>query len=140
MQRLIAASLALAVLGSAACSDSPTSPNPTPTPRTINVAPTGSFGPSGTVTVTDVSGSNSNLTASLIGFDASTDHSVVIVTGSCAAPGAAALTLANISSNSSGQATIASTSVPDVDVGTGYAILFYGTTSTTSDVIACGDF
>ena len=138
MHRLIAASLALAVLGSAACSDSPTSPNPTP--RTIDVAPTGSFGPSGTVTVTNVSGSNSTLTASLIGFDASTDHSVVIVTGSCAAPGAPALTLANISSNSSGQATIASTSVPDVDVGTGYAILFYGTTSTTSDVIACGDF
>jgi hypothetical protein len=138
MQRLTAALLALAVLGSAACSDSPTSPNPTP--RTIDVAPTGSFGPSGTVTVTNVSGSNSTLTASLIGFDASTDHSVVIVTGSCAAPGAPALTLANISSNSSGQATIASTSVPDVDVGTGYAILFYGTTSTTSDVIACGDF
>ncbi|MEP7065334.1 MAG: hypothetical protein ABI889_04810 [Gemmatimonadota bacterium] len=137
MQRLIMASLALAILGAVACSDSTTAPNPTP--RTINVAKTGEFGPSGTVSITNVSGSNSNLSATLIGFDASTDHSVVIVAGSCSAPGAPALTLANLSANSSGQATIASTSVPDVDVASGYAILFYATTSTTSDVIACGD-
>jgi hypothetical protein len=137
MQRLIVVSLALTALGAVACSDSTTAP--TPTPRTISVTPTGTFGPSGTVTITNVSGSSSNLSATLIGFDASTDHSVAIVTGSCAAPGAPAVTLANISANSSGQATIASTSVPDVDVGSGYAIVFYGTTSTTSDVIACGD-
>ena len=138
MQRLIVASLALAALATAACSDSVTAPNPTP--RTINVAPTGAFGPSGTVTITNVSGSNSDLSATLIGFDASTDHSVVIVAGSCAAPGAPALTLANISANSSGQATIPSTSVPDIDVSSGYAIVFYGTASTTSNVIACGNF
>lgn len=138
MHRFIVASLALAALGTAACSDSTTAPKPTP--RTINVTPTGTFGPSGTVTITNVSGSNSDLTATLIGFDASSDHSVAIVLGSCATPGAPVVTLANISANSSGQATIPSTSVPDVDVGSGYAIVFYATTSTTSDVIACGNF
>ncbi|MEP7085732.1 MAG: hypothetical protein ABI884_00235, partial [Gemmatimonadota bacterium] len=69
----------------------------------------------------------------------STDHSVAIVLGSCASPGATSMTLANISASSSGQATIPSTSVPDAIVTAGYAIVFYATTSSTSAIIACGD-
>ncbi len=120
-----------------ACGDSITSP--APTPRTTTVTATGSFGPSGTVSVLNISGSNSTLTGNLIGFDAGTDHSVAIVLGSCASPGATSMTLANISASSSGQATIPSTSVPDAIVTAGYAIVFYATTSSTSAIIACGD-
>lgn len=120
-----------------ACGDSITSP--APTPRTITVSATDSFGPSGTVSILNASGSNSTLTGSLIGFDASTDHSVAIVLGSCASPGATVMTLANISASSSGQAAIPSTPVPDEIVTAGYAIVFYTTTSSTSEIIACGD-
>ncbi|MBK5187994.1 MAG: hypothetical protein JJD97_07090 [Gemmatimonadaceae bacterium] len=127
----------LAAFALSACSDSIT--NPTPTPRTIAVSATGSFGPSGTVSITNVAGSNSNLTATLIGFDANTDHSVAIVLGSCAAPGATSMTLANITASSSGQATIPSTSVPDALAAAGYAIVFYSGTSSTGNIIACGD-
>ncbi len=120
-----------------ACGDSIT--NPTPTPRTITVSKTGSFGPSGSVSILNDSGSNSTLTGNLNGFDASTDHSVAIVLGSCASPGATVMTLANISATSAGQATIPSTPVPDGIVTAGYAIVFYTTTSSTSAIIACGD-
>jgi hypothetical protein len=131
-------SLALAVFAFTGCGDDSTT-GPTPTPRTVQVSPTGAFGPSGTVTITNTAGSNSQLTASLIGFDASSDHSVAIVLGSCAAPGATSVTLPNISANSSGQATISSTSVPDAVASAGYAIVFYESTSSTGAVIACGD-
>jgi len=67
---------AFIVCAIAACSDSTA---PTPVPRTVQVTATGSFGPSGTVTITNVSGANSTLTANLIGFDANSSHSVAIV-------------------------------------------------------------
>ncbi|MBA2685487.1 MAG: hypothetical protein H0U66_13455 [Gemmatimonadaceae bacterium] len=130
-------SLILVACMLSACSDSITSPSPTP--RTITVSATGSFGPSGTVSILNVSGANSTLTGNLIGFDASTDHSVAIVLGSCASPGTTSMTLANIAASSSGQATIPSTSVPDAIVTAGYAIVFYATASSTSAIIACGD-
>ena len=130
-------SLILVACVLSACGDSIT--NPTPTPRTITVSATGSFGPSGTVSILDVSGPNSTLTGNLIGFDASTDHSVAIVLGSCVSPGATSMTLANISASSSGQAMIPSTPVPDAIATAGYAIVFYATTSSTSEIIACGD-
>lgn len=137
MKALTASSLAIGFLAFTACSDSITAP--TPTPHMITVSPTGAFGPSGTVTITNVSGSNSTLTGTLIGFDANTDHSVAIVLGSCASQGSTALTLPNISASSSGQATIPSTSVPDAVATAGYAIVFYANTSSTGAVIACGD-
>jgi hypothetical protein len=108
-------------------------------PHTIQVNATGSFGPTGTVTITNISGANSTLSGSLIGFDASSSHSVAILNGSCAAPGSTLVTLANIDASSSGQATIASTSVPDAAVAVGHAIVFYQSTSSTGAIIACGD-
>ncbi|MEO8881013.1 MAG: hypothetical protein ABI446_11525, partial [Gemmatimonadaceae bacterium] len=67
MKAFAGLSLILVACVLSACSDSITSP--TPTPRTITVAATGSFGPSGTVSILDVSGPNSTLTGNLIGFD-----------------------------------------------------------------------
>lgn len=120
----------------AACSDATA---PTPVPHTVNVTATGAFGPSGTVTITNVAGVNSTLTGNLIGFDANSSHSVAIVNGSCGAPGSTVLTLANIDASSSGQATIPSTSVPDDAVTAGHAIVFYESTSSTGAIVACGD-
>jgi hypothetical protein len=120
----------------AACSDATA---PTPVPHTVQVTATGSFGPSGTVTVTNISGANSTLSGDLIGFDANSSHSVAIVNGSCSAPGSTTLTLANIDASSSGEATIPSTSVPDDAVAVGHAIVFYESTSSTGAIIACGD-
>ena len=125
-----------AVCAIAACSDSTA---PTPVPHTVQVTATGAFGPSGTVTITNISGANSTLSGSLIGFDANSSHSVAIVSGSCSAPGSPVLTLANIDASSSGQATIPSTSVPDDAVAAGHAIVFYESTSSTGAIIACGD-
>jgi len=120
----------------AACSDSTA---PTPVPHNVQVTATGAFGPSGTVTITNVAGANSTLTGTLTGFDANSSHSVAIVNGSCAAPGSTVTTLANIDASSSGQATIPSTSVPDDAVAPGHAIVFYESTSSTGAIIACGD-
>jgi hypothetical protein len=120
----------------AACSDATA---PTPVPHTVQVTANGSFGPSGTVTITNISGVNSTLSGNLIGFDANSSHSVAIVNGSCSAPGSTVLTLANIDASSSGQATIPSTSVPDDAVAPGHAIVFYESTSSTGAIIACGD-
>lgn len=119
----------------AACSDATA---PTPVPHTVQVTATGSFGPSGTVTITNISGVNSTLSGNLIGFDANSSHSVAIVNGSCSAPGSTVLTLANIDASSSGQATIPSTSVPDDAVAPGHAIVFYESTSSTGAIVACG--
>lgn len=120
----------------AACSDATA---PAPVPHTVQITATGSFGPSGTVTITDVSGANSTLSGSLIGFDANSTHSVAIVNGSCSAPGSPVLTLANIDASSSGEATIPSTAVPDDAVAAGHAIVFYESTSSTGAIIACGN-
>lgn len=120
----------------AACSDSTA---PTPVPHNVTVTATGAFGPSGTVTITNVAGANSTLSATLIGFDANSSHSVAIVSGSCATPGSPVTTLSNIDANSSGQATIPTTSVPDDAVAPGHAIVFYESTSSTGAIIACGD-
>ena len=130
-------SVGLAVFAAGACGDSITAP--APMPRTIQVSPVGAFGPSGTVTLTNVAGSNSTLSATLVGFDVSSSHAVAILLGSCAAQGSTAFTLANITATSSGQATIPSTSVPDGVAAPGYAIVFYQNTSSTGNVIACGD-
>jgi hypothetical protein len=125
-----------AVCTIAACSDATA---PAPVPHTVQVTATGSFGPSGTVTITNISGANSTLSGALIGFDANSSHSVAIVNGSCSAPGSTTLTLANIDASSSGEATIPSTSVPDDAVAVGHAIVFYESTSSTGAIIGCGD-
>lgn len=136
MRRLTITSTVFILCAVAACSDSTA---PTPMPHTVQVTATGDFGPSGTITITNTSGANSNLSGNLIGFAASSSHSVAIVNGSCNAPGATVLTLANIDASSSGQATIPSTSVPDDAVATGHAIVFYESTSSTGAIIGCGD-
>ena len=136
MRRLCTALSTLTVFAIVACSDATA---PAPVPHNVQVTATGDFGPSGTVTITNVSGANSTLSATLIGFDANSSHSVAIVNGSCAAPGSAVTTLSNIDANSSGQATIPDTSVPDDAVAPGHAIVFYESTSSTGAVIACGD-
>jgi len=126
----------VALVATAACSDST---GPTSGTRTVQVTPTGSFGPSGTATITDISGPNATLTATLTGFDANSSHSVAILEGTCAAPGSTVLTLPNLTATSAGEATIASTTVSDDAVAAGHAIVFYESTSTTSALIACGD-
>ncbi len=130
-------SVVLAVFAATGCGDSTTAPGPTP--RTVPVTATPALGPSGTVTITDVAGSNSTITGTLTGFDVTSSHSVAIVLGSCAAQGSTSFTLPNITANSAGQATITSTSVPDGVATAGYAIVFYQSTSSTGAVIACGD-
>lgn len=136
MKNIRLLSLTLTALAVTACSDSTA---PVPAPRTVHVSPVGAFGPSGTVSLTNVAGPNSTLTATLTGFDANSSHAVGIVLGSCASQGSTAFTLPNILATSSGQATIPSTSAPDGVVTSGYAIVFYQSTSSTSDVIACGN-
>jgi len=120
----------------AACSDATA---PAPVPHNVQVTATGAFGPSGTVTITNIAGSNSTLSGTLIGFDANSSHSVAIVNGSCSAPGSTVTTLSNIDASSSGQAIIPSTEVPDDAVATGHAIVFYESTSSTGAIVACGD-
>jgi hypothetical protein len=136
MRRFGIISSIFAVCAIAACSDSTA---PTPVPHTVQITATGDFGPSGTISITNVSGANSTLSGNLIGFAANSSHSVAIVNGSCSAPGSTVLTLANIDASSSGQVTIPSTSVPDDAVAIGHAIVFYESTSSTGAIIACGD-
>lgn len=136
MRRFCTALSTFTVCAIAACSDATA---PVPVPHNVQVTATGAFGPSGTVTITNISGANSTLSGTLTGFDANSSHSVAIVNGSCSAPGSAVTTLSNIDASSSGQATIPSTSVPDDAVTTGHAIVFYEGTSSTGAIIACGD-